>query len=100
MDKINPKHELTMQIAAATSFGLALSSLFFAYAYSQDISAIVASPAQLWAFVCGVPIQSTATIPILVGLAIMATGIGSTFVYLRHRLLHASKHAPIRRVID
>lgn len=90
---MNAKHEFTLQVAAAMCFGLAVSSLLFAFAYSQDISAIIASPAQLWAFVCGVPLQRSMTIPIFVGLAICATSAGMVLLYLRYRVL--SRHSTL-----
>jgi hypothetical protein len=80
-------YELGMVVAAAMSLGLALCSLLFAYAYTQDIAAILASPAQLWAFVCGVPLQRTATIPILVGMAMTGAFVGFVLLYVRRKAI-------------
>ena len=87
MFKAYAHHEFSLQITAAMCWGLCVFSLLFAYAYSQDISAILASPAQIWAFVCGVPLQSNATLPILIGMGICAAGLGSILMFIRWRAL-------------
>ena len=90
MIKSLAKYELSLQFSAAMCWGLSVCSIFFAYAYTQDIAAILASPAELWAFVCGVPLQNNSTIPILVGLAIIGASSGSVLYYIRRRAIMPS----------
>jgi hypothetical protein len=87
MFKSYAPYEFTLQMSAAMCWGLSVCSLLFAYAYTQDITAILASPAQIWAFVCGVPLQSNATVPILIGVGICAAGLGSILLVIRKRAL-------------
>ena len=82
-------HEFALQIAAAASWGLAVCSILFAYAYASDIAAILASPAQIWGFVCGIPLQSNSTIPVLVGTGIFGICSGSVLLYIRQRAITA-----------
>lgn len=80
-------HEFTLQLIAAGLLGLAVCSLLFAYAYAADTAAFLATPGQLWAFVCGNPIQSTLTTPILVGVASVSAVGGIVLLFLRARAL-------------
>ena len=81
------KYELSLQFSAALCWGLSVCSICFAYAYTQDIAAILASPAQLWAFVCGVPVQNNSTIPIFVGMGIIGACSGSVLYFMRRRAI-------------
>ena len=83
------KHEFVLQFSGALCWGLSICCLLFAYAYTQDIAAILASPAQLWAFVCGVPLQRNSTIPILVGIGAAGACCGSVLLYVRGRAIMA-----------
>jgi hypothetical protein len=81
------KHEFVLQFSGALCWGLSICCLLFAYAYTQDIAAILASPAQLWAFVCGVPLQRNSTIPILVGIGGAGACFGSMLLFVRGRAI-------------
>ena len=81
------KHEFVLQFGGALCWGLSVCCLLFAYAYTQDIAAILASPTQHWEFVCGVPLQRNSTIPILVGLAGAGAGCGTLLLFIRGRAI-------------
>ncbi|MFM2031850.1 MAG: hypothetical protein RLZZ297_615 [Chloroflexota bacterium] len=81
------RHEFAFQIVAAGFIGLAACSMGFAYAYAADTAAFLSSPGQIWAYVCGAPLQSTATTPILVGVSSVSALVGAGLLYLRARAL-------------
>jgi hypothetical protein len=81
------KYEFVLQFGGALCWGLSVCCLLFAYAYTQDIATILASPAQLWAFVCGVPLQRNSTIPILIGVGGAGACCGSVLLFVRGRAI-------------
>lgn len=76
-----------IQIGAASIIGFGMMFWVIAVAYSGDIASIAQTPQQIWQFVCGIPSQSSLTVPLLlsIGTVAMVAGCGTLWWQSRRR---------------
>ncbi len=64
-------------IAGALLVSFGFTFIVMAAAYVEDIAALASAPADLWAAICGIPVQNSLTFPLLLltGSIIMLAGM-------------------------
>jgi hypothetical protein len=73
---------LTMITAMIAGFGLMF--VLIAIAYTRDIASIMRTPTLIWQYVCGIPVNSSMTVPLLVSIGgICLLGASSLWWWLR-----------------
>ncbi len=67
---------ITVVGSLMVSFGFTF--VVMAAAYVEDVAALASAPADLWAAICGVPVENSLTFPLLLlaGALVMLAGMG------------------------
>lgn len=69
---------LTMMTSMIAGFGLMF--VLVAVAYTRDIASIMRTPTLIWQYVCGIPVNSSMTVPLLLSIgSLCLLGAGVTW---------------------
>ena len=73
---------LTIITSMIAGFGLMF--VLVAVAYARDIASIMRTPTLIWQYVCGIPVNSSMTVPLLTSIgALCILGAGMTWWWVQ-----------------
>ncbi|MGB7342166.1 MAG: hypothetical protein WBC91_24935 [Phototrophicaceae bacterium] len=87
MDEIFAEDKQFFLLVAMTFFGVIAGLMFlFAATFIKDLQTLRAVPDALWNFLCGTPSDNNITLPLLLTIGIVCTGISGGLQVWRWRI--------------